>query len=511
VTRLNTAALISPPSTSIANDTTSSAGNLGPVRKPIYAHTWVLLAILLVGFGLRLYRLDHPSIWYDEAFSMTIAQPSLSEVVAGLVTDFVHPPLHYFILHGWFALTCFGPVQARLLSVIFGTLTVVPMYFLAKYLFDARTAVIAALLMMVSQLGIEYSQEVRPYAKVLFFVVCTIFFFIRALRERNLWAWCACVISATLMSLTHYYTAFVIATLIAYALLCRKRYTLPWKWWIAGAAFLVLAWVPWLMSGVVQHALQSPRTTPGEQPAWFSINLGTPFATINRFNNGAFFGFFQIAPKWVLILGGLLFTAPALRALASYRSCENRDGLLFLAMLWLLPLGGILILSIGKYPYDVRYVMFCVAPYYILVARGISLIKPQAVRVTLLVLILAYSVFALRSNYYIPYKENYRDALALVADEAKDGDCCVFVPFRGVPLQWSIYHGSDPHPPLAELERVLAGSAPYQRVWLVQYRKVVSAAQACDEAKRKLESAFQLENERHYFCIDVSLYTPKAP
>ncbi|MGB9872466.1 MAG: hypothetical protein ACPLYD_12475 [Anaerolineae bacterium] len=34
---------------------------------------WFVLACLLLGFGLRIYRLDGQEIWGDEAYSITIA------------------------------------------------------------------------------------------------------------------------------------------------------------------------------------------------------------------------------------------------------------------------------------------------------------------------------------------------------------------------------------------------------------------------------------------------------
>src|SRR5271157_3894677 len=116
--------------------------------------------VLLLGLLLRVLYLNHESVSGDEAFSISLTQEPLSQVIHKLVLDLVHPPLHYLALRGWLKLFGFGLFQARMLSVIFGTLAIVFLYLLAEYLFDRRTALLSAVLMSVSQLAIMYSQEV---------------------------------------------------------------------------------------------------------------------------------------------------------------------------------------------------------------------------------------------------------------------------------------------------------------------------------------------------------------
>src|SRR3990172_4214446 len=82
-------------------------------------------AVVFLGLALRMYRIDHQSLWGDEAFSLTVSRLPLSDMTGKLVRDFVHPPLHYYMLHAWFKWFGFGGFQARLLSAVFGTLAVV--------------------------------------------------------------------------------------------------------------------------------------------------------------------------------------------------------------------------------------------------------------------------------------------------------------------------------------------------------------------------------------------------
>src|SRR5271165_6411580 len=166
----------------LAQEPTAHAGSAAETG---WSASRVALPVLmgLFGFALRVLYLNHESVSGDEAFSMSVSQLPLKEMMRALVQDFVHPPLHYFALRGWFKLFGFGLFQARMLSVIFGTLAVIFLYVLAGYLFDRRTALLSALLMSVSQLAIMYSQEVRPYAQFHFLALFSSYLFLRTKRE----------------------------------------------------------------------------------------------------------------------------------------------------------------------------------------------------------------------------------------------------------------------------------------------------------------------------------------
>ena len=84
------------------------------------ARAIAVLIIVLIGLGLRVYRLDAQSFWYDEGNSARIAERSLQLIIEGAAGD-IHPPLYYLALHFWRA--AFGDTEAalRLLSVACGT------------------------------------------------------------------------------------------------------------------------------------------------------------------------------------------------------------------------------------------------------------------------------------------------------------------------------------------------------------------------------------------------------
>lgn len=477
----------------------------------------LLLLIVAIGLLLRIYRLGYQSLWHDESLSVTQSLLPAGEMIGVLIQEFYHPPLYFALLNIWFRLFGMGDVQARLISVIFGTLAVAVIYVLARYLFGRQVGFLSALLLAISQLGIMYSQEARPYAQLLFLVLCSVYLFVIALRERRALAWWGFVCASALTIYTHYYGAFAVGFLFLYAALNRRRYALPATWWLGGPLLASIAYLPWLASGVIGYALRSPEPMPDRQPLWFAVRWRTIIDTMSMFNNSRSVGVTVPAPRWALLSGVILFTVPGLIALkslipglkANSGERSDRGSLLLLSILWLLPilvalgLGAVLHLE-----YDPRLVIFSVFPYYVLVARGITRLNSPRMRQVLVALIVVFSALSLRANYFVPYKENYRDALAYLAREHREADCSIFLPFNEPPLQWSIYHGDGPALRVADLDAVVSGQIRCERVWLVLYRRTLGTSRIGDEGEKTLQVTHQKVDERHYFWIRVGLYTP---
>lgn len=129
---------------------------------------WWLLAILWLAFGLRVYRLDFQSIWWDEGHSIFVAAQPLSRIPTLPAMD-VHPPAYFALLHGWMVLAGQSEYALRYLSVLFSVLTVPLLWHFARALAPGSPAPwLAALLASLSPLYVAYAQEVRSYALLTF-------------------------------------------------------------------------------------------------------------------------------------------------------------------------------------------------------------------------------------------------------------------------------------------------------------------------------------------------------
>ena len=83
----------------------------------------LLVLVTLLALGLRLYRLDAQSLWYDEGFSVYLGRMDLAQITERTAAD-IQPPLYYYLLHGWIGFLGDGEMALRGLSLLFGVLTV---------------------------------------------------------------------------------------------------------------------------------------------------------------------------------------------------------------------------------------------------------------------------------------------------------------------------------------------------------------------------------------------------
>lgn len=187
-----------------------------------------LAGIFLLGLVLRLFDLARKPLWLDEASTYYLTtQPDLSAVISAASAD-NHAPLHFITI--WLARVAgSSEIFLRLPSALAGAFTVIVIYFIAKELYDERAGLIAASLLAVAPFHILYSQEARMYGMAVLFVSLAIYLFFRSIRTGSLPDWALFGASCALAFYTHFYTAFVIAALIAGYFVFRFREFLPGK------------------------------------------------------------------------------------------------------------------------------------------------------------------------------------------------------------------------------------------------------------------------------------------
>jgi 4-amino-4-deoxy-L-arabinose transferase-like glycosyltransferase len=123
---------------------------------------WLLVAILLLTWGLRLCCLDTvPPGWRDDELINIHALSG--ELLRGHFPLYFtgasgHEPLYHYLLAGVHAVWGFNPLSGHLLSIALGTLTVALTYALARRLFGRAVAVVASLALVTSFWSLMYSR-----------------------------------------------------------------------------------------------------------------------------------------------------------------------------------------------------------------------------------------------------------------------------------------------------------------------------------------------------------------
>jgi 4-amino-4-deoxy-L-arabinose transferase-like glycosyltransferase len=473
-----------------------------------------ILALILLGFALRVLRLDFQPLWWDEGYSVWFATHPLGQMAALTAQD-IHPPLYYALLHGWTLLLGTAPIVLRLLSVVAGTLMIPAIYLAGRRLLGKRAALLAALLVAISPLAVFYSQEIRMYGLVALLSTGILLVAWRMLgspmtgqpgqaRESGgegdgrpalvrdsgwgprKWDLALYVLLTTAALYTQYYVVFLPVGLTLFAL---------WQWWRgrgapgsgkalgywlgaqAAVALLYLPWViyagPKLVPYVSQKVVQD-----ADRPLGLLIYLGRH---LSAFSAGHLEG--PLAPYWpavlLLLIPATVGLVWAMRsgsrgsgtrdqgsAVANSRSPVADSHSPFLMLLLVLASALLLGWLVGlRYPFfperGERLLLLAMPAFLLLFAAGLDgfLSRARAAGLAVLGLSAAVSIASLAVFYVTPRyaEDDYRPLIARIVEQGLPEDT-VFASYPWQAGYWRAY--GDPNGPVDVLTPDVAWGAP---------------------------------------------------
>ena len=405
--------------------------------KGITKYGVALLAIVLIGFFLRIYQLGTQSIWYDEAYSLWISKLAVTQMVQTTAGD-VQPPLYYFLLHYWMIVFGTSASAVRLLSVLFGVLAIPMIYVVGRQLFNKEAGLVGALILALSSFNIWYSQETRMYSLMVFLTLLSMFFFLCFLQRSALAVSAGYVLSTVLLLYTHYYGVFVVIAQNIYIvtfLVISKQRTYKLRHWVGLQAIVLALFAPWMV-------VLSSQSFAGPG-AW----LTKPTASTLIY---AFIRYSGTALLWAAMLSALFlglsvfslfahqkvrgamdWKAP-LKSLESYSwevRIQDLTPVYFLAV-WLFAINLIpFVVSLVSTPiYVDRYVIAGSAALYLLVAKGIRNINYKPTKLAVIGVVAVLSVASLPSYYFGVTRPQTREATSLIDANFKNGDVVLVYP-----------------------------------------------------------------------------------
>jgi len=143
------------------------------------SEVFALLLVVVGGAAARLYHIGWQPLWVDEGFSEWASRQSVWYLWTILPTFEPHPPLYYTLLKGWSALFGNSEIALRSLSALFSISTIPLLFGMGKMLGDRRSGtaigLLAASMFALSPIHVQYAQEARPYAMLVFSVALTLF------------------------------------------------------------------------------------------------------------------------------------------------------------------------------------------------------------------------------------------------------------------------------------------------------------------------------------------------
>ena len=311
-------------------------------------------------------------------------------------------------------------------SVIFGVLTVVFTYLIAKKLYDKKTALIAAILMGTAPLAIYYSQEARMYSLAAAATALSVYFFISIIKKDTIINWVGFILSTTVMLYSDYLSYFMIPIYIIYLFLSRKNISKSTlKAFIPAFLLIFIAIAPWLT--VFTRQLRTGLLAAAASPAWAQV-VGTPsiktfFLTFVKFTIG------RISSNNKLLYAALFAPVGAfitfLFAISFFRVSKLRS------FLWLWFLGPLILAFTASYFIPIftyfRFI-FVLPAFYIILASAINTINWTPLVRVLLVITLAINLTA-AAVYFTNTKfqrEDWKGATAYVIGNSTQSTVTLF-------------------------------------------------------------------------------------
>ena len=434
--------------------------------------TLLLIAILVLAAGLRLYKVDSQSLWNDEGTSIALAQRDIPTILRN-ASDDIHPPLYYLLLGAWVRLSGTSEFAARSLSVVIGVLCVAGTFFLADQLVSSRCSLLSALFAAVSPFQVYYSQEARMYILGVLAALALV-----GSTRALLTAWDrqprllsiragALVLAALFVLYTHYYGATVlvaanIAFLIWWVGLWRARGEVPWPafWWWALLMVVVLAgFAPWLSAAwsalIHWPAVSSPMSL---------AELARSLMTVLPLGITAPPGMLAAV---VPITAALLSVCGSVALFRQTHTGRSQRWLLWLMTAYLaMPLLIMYLGSLSRPMYNPKFILLVTPALHLFMAAGVDSIfrhrtpvfSPRArvlshgVALTATGIILAGSFWSLDHLYNDPAyaRDDYRGIVAYVHATADD-DAAILINAPSQIETVDYYH--DEPPPMYPLAR----------------------------------------------------------
>lgn len=405
------------------------------------------LLMFVVALALRLYGIETQSLWADEGGTIAVATRSLPQITHDTLQD-VHPPLYFWLLHGWIQPTGTSVLAVRGFSALCGALAAALTALLARRWFGNTAAVIAGLTAACSPFAIHYSQETRMYALALLLGVL-LWLALSAWRAQPHWRHLALYgVAALALLYTHYFAVTIVAASCLAGLLPLEpdqrgedfvrarpshspfqrdaqrvylRQTISWlaAHALVGALYLPLVWAsrPRLSGWTAAKEPTGPLFIVQDLLRIYSIGPSTPAEW-----SPWLFGFL------VLFGAGVMFGN-------RLHSNEWRYSILWLV----LPVGLMVLLSLNQPYYKPRFLLPALPAFHLLLGAGAALIVTQAKRLSrvswsgkpVIAVIALFVILAARqplaNEWFDPayWRDDYRGIAQSIAASAGPNDALI--------------------------------------------------------------------------------------
>lgn len=361
-----------------------------------------MVFIIMLAFGLRLYRLDYQSLWYDELgiyykviYFFKNSPPSELQVLANdpnmIVTSLIAMPWVLLIPNA------FG---FRWPFVLAGTLAIAVMYKVATTLHKPQTGLLAALFLSIAPVHIYHSQEAHNYAFVLLASLLSLWLMLLVEKQVRWAAWLYPV-TVTLTVALHVLTILWLGIQSIWLELRSKvRKNSAWYAWPLAQIGMLIVLNFLIRSGSYDsHVQWIPVPAPSELPLFISSVIGL---RINLWG--------MVHTNWIYPIGAVVIILISLGLYqtgkgnaTAFEYSERHTALLLLLFSIIPPLLAYILSHIWIPVWLHRYLIPSQVTFLLLIAFCAITIRPRFVGSLLAALTISGSLIGTLNYYYNPY------------------------------------------------------------------------------------------------------------
>ena len=387
------------------------------------------LTVVLVAMALTAvvggFRLGAPSLWFDETFSVLVADGDLTHLLRMAAETEASGALYYWLLSWWLNLGL-GEAALRSLSLLIAIASIPIFHALARRLVDPLTARVATVLLALNAMFITYARELRGYSLALLLVIGATYALVRGLREERSRWWAVWAVAGALSAYAHLFGVLVVgAHLVTLGLVLRDR--AQWRRaavWTGVLAVLLAPMAVFILANTGEQVDWVPALGLGSF-AWLARELvGAP-------GQGLVYTLFAL-PAAVFVLLGLL---RAVRVWQADRQAEAARSQLLIVSWLVVPIAAAAVISLVVQPLFIpRYFIVVLPAFSLLMASGITLFRERAGAVPIAAaIVIAVGVPAVWSLYDDAGRQDWRRAIAAVTADWQPGDAIVLDPTYYLP------------------------------------------------------------------------------
>jgi len=361
----------------------------GKINEKNFANLLLLIACL--GGLLRTAFAVFLPLESDEVYQLFVSKTPILQMLKATID--IHAPSWSLILH-FLEVLSQNYVLIRFSAVILGLLSIILIGFLAKTIFNSKTALLSAAVFALSPTQIYYSANLRMYSLSIFIALLILFSFIIFLNSGGKKARLLLFLSFTLGNYTYYLFPVLPLSLSFFLLIKRKKLGNEFKKFISIFTLSLLATLP------LFFAFLKAEPLPGVVLPEFSLQkiLFIPISYTFAQNLALMLGSRILEINLVkLMLLGLSFVNIAILLSLFFKKLEKNDK--FLIFMLVTPLSIVIVFSTLILPVlGLRSILIFSIPFYLLIGKALAkTIRLQLVYVILcLITVFATLVFFVR-------------------------------------------------------------------------------------------------------------------